>query len=212
MQKTLIHHGIDLLCLMTLLVVADPSSAQINILNNSQIRGYDEYRGAYAQFGVSAGEIDFDELGNTNVNGDPGGGFGITGGYRLNSWLSLEANMTYIGGGDVELGNTNVGDGEAFAFLFGPKIYFLGALPELPIAELFQPYFTIGIGGGEVENDGKNGFADEERSSFVARFIGGFDLWLTDHVGIFLEGGYHVWDDDLVDGIGLGTLGAQYRF
>ena len=212
----MIQRGIYLLCGAALLLTALPAAAQINIFNNSQIRGYDEFRGPYAQFGVSIGQIELDKVGTQRFESDVGGGFTMGGGFRWNSWLALEANLSYIGGGDTDAkvgrNGVNVGTSEAFAITFGPKLYFLGALPELPIPELFQPYFLVGIGGGEYENNGKNRGQDEERSSFVARFKGGFDVWVTDNIGIFAEGGYQVWDDESVDGIGLGTFGGQYRF
>ena len=180
-----------------------PALGQSRVLDESSIRGY-EYTGPYAQFGITVGAIEFDGIDET----DAGGGFAMTGGYRILPWLSAEGNVTYMGGADLD---NSSADAEFFSFTFGPKIYPLGALEEQPLPELFQPYALIGIGGGEFEIDGLGGRSVEE-STFIARFILGFDVWLTDHWGTFVEGGYHVAEDDDIDGAGVFTFGGQYRF
>ena len=50
------------------------------------------------------------------------------------------------------------------------------------------------------------------KDSFVARFILCFDVWATDHVGFFVEGGGLVAEEDSVEGVGVFTFGAQYGF
>jgi hypothetical protein len=170
----------------------------------SSPRGYD-YEGPYAQFGVAVGQIDFN---GGNIDNNASGGFTISGGYRFLPWLSGEGNFTYMGGGAVEKGRFDLGDGSFFAFTFGPKLYPLGAFEIEQIPESFQPYALIGIGGGEVEIDNTS----YDRSAFVARFILGFDVWLTDHAGLFVEGGGHAVDESKVDGVGIFTVGGQYRF
>lgn len=186
--------------LLLVLAVASPAAAQG--LFSGNIRGND-YTGPYAQFGVAVGQIDFD-----GADSDAGGGFTMTGGYRILPWLAGEANFTFLGGGDVEVGNNDVGDGQFFAFTFGPKIYPLAAFGATGIPNFFQPYGLVGIGGGEFEIDDTN----YDESAFIARFIVGADLWATDNIGFFVEGGGHVTDEDEVDGVGIFTLGAQYRF
>jgi len=168
------------------------------------VRGYD-YEGPYAQFGVSVGQIDFD---GPNIDNNASGGFNLTGGYRFLPWVSGEFNFTYLGGGSVERGSTDIGDGSFFAFTFGPKFYPLGAFEVEQMPETIQPYGLIQIGGGEfhVEN------SSFDRRGFIARFILGFDFWATDHVGFFVEGGGHATDQDDVDGVGIFTVGGQYRF
>lgn len=170
-------------------------------LDGRPVRGYNEFTGFYGQFGVSVGEIELD--GNADV--DAGGGFTMTGGYRLLSWLALEGNISYLGGGELDGTNREV---DFFSITFGPKFYPLGALREQPMLQLVQPYALVGIGGGEYDIE-DTGY---EESTFIARFIAGFDVWLTDHAGVFVEGGYHVAADDDIDGTGLFTVGGQYRF
>jgi hypothetical protein len=188
------------------LLATHSSAAQEQSGSSGSIRGYD-YEGAYLQFGVAVGQIDFD-LDNVNEDNNASGGFTMTGGYRVLPWLSAEANFTYLGGGSVEAGSFDIGDGSFFAFTFGPKVYPLGVFEVDSIPETIQPYGLIQIGGGEFDIDNTSG----PKSAFVARFIIGFDLWATDNVGFFVEGGGHATDEDEVDGVGIFTVGAQYRF
>jgi hypothetical protein len=113
-----------------------------------------------------------------------------------------------MGGGAVERGSFDIGDGSFFAFTFGPKIYPLGLFKVERIPDIVQPYALIQIGGGEFEVD--NTSFDE--SAFIARFMLGFDIWATDNIGFFVEGGGHATDEDDVDGVGVFTVGGQYRF
>jgi hypothetical protein len=175
------------------------SGSQSRLFNESTFQGYDAYKGFYAQFGASVGEIDLD-----GVDVDTGGGFTITGGYRILPWLSGEANFTYLGGGEIDGTNRDI---DYFSFTFGPKFYPLAFFDRQPIPEFIQPYGLVAIGGGEYDVE-----SGPDKSTFIARFIFGFDVWFTDHIGTFVEGGYHVADTSRVDGTGLFTIGAQYRF
>ena len=83
----------------------------------------------------------------------------------------------------------------------------MGLIDVEEIPDTIQPYAFIGIGGGEGEIDGA-----ETKSSFVARFILGIDVWATDDVGFFVEGGGFAADEDDIDGAGVFSVGAQYRF
>lgn len=193
----------------TSLLVAGAAAAETRYFEASSQRGY-SFEGPYAQLGVSIGVIEVD-FPRTDV--DAGGGFTLTGGYRFLPWLSAEANFSYVGGGDLEFRRREIGDAEYFSFTFGPKSYPFGAVPESdqPIPGFIQPYALLQIGGGEVELDPDRG-GTTERSAFIARFLFGVDLWMTDRVGAFIEGGYHLAADDDIDGTGLFTFGGQYRF
>ncbi|MEM9174866.1 MAG: outer membrane beta-barrel protein [Myxococcota bacterium] len=196
--------------LLGALFAATPALAAEPLFGDGEVRGYDAYTGPYAAFGIAIGRVDYDD-GEfiADVDSEASGGFTLTGGYRFLPWLSGEAHFIFLGGNDnVEVGNQDF-DSEGFAFTFGPKVYPLALLDESPIPENFQPYAAIGIGGGELEIDAAN--ADEE-DSFVARFILGVDIWATDHVGFFVEGGGYAVEEDAIDGIGVFTFGGQYRF
>jgi hypothetical protein len=204
MQRGRIVNGVWIaLWAAIVLIQVGPLDAQAELFNERQIRGYD-YTGAYGQFGVAVGEINFD-----HSSSDASGGFTLTGGYRFLPWLAAEGNFTYLGGGDVEVRNRNVGEADFFAFTFGPKIYPLGFFKVDAIPHFIQPYALVGIGGGEFDVDNTN---LNHESSFVARFILGFDVWATDHIGFFVEGGGHAASEHDVEGVGLFTFGGQYRF
>jgi hypothetical protein len=193
-----------------ILLIADPASAKAKWFDESSIRGY-EYTGPYAQLGVSIGRIDFDDRGFQDVDNDASGGFTLTGGYRVLPWLAAEGNFTFLGGEqNVEVGNIDR-DSHFFAFTFGPKVYPLGAFETDAIPHFVQPYGLVQIGGGEIEVAGSRN-AGFDKSTFVARFLLGFDLWASDHVGFFVEGGGHVIEDGRADGAGIFTVGVQYRF
>jgi len=176
--------------------------------HDDSIRGYDEFKGFYAQFGITIGGIDYD--GPSDI--DAGGGVSMTGGYRILPWLSAEANFTYVGGADAEFRNNNSGEANYFAFTVGPKFYPMAAFDQEIIPEFIQPYGLLAIGGGEFEIDGIRGSRGHKKSSFITRFIFGVDFWITDHVGTYVEGGYHAAADDDIDGTGVFTFGGQYRF
>ena len=190
-----------------LVVVLGVALATEGFAESDGVAGY-EYEGPYAQFGISIGQIDFDDVGSSNIDNNASGGFTLTGGYRFLPWLSGEAHFSYLGGGSVDVGSRQIGDGSFFAFTFGPKVYPLGAFPVEQFPEIVQPYATIQIGGGEFEVDGTS----FDESAFMARFILGFDFWFTDHIGAFVEGGGFATSEDDVDGVGVFTVGGQYRF
>ncbi|MCB9378110.1 MAG: porin family protein [Holophagales bacterium] len=182
---------------------AGPVAAQSGALGG-RVRGY-EYTGPYAQFGVSIGQINFDD---SDIENDVAGGFTLGGGYRILPWLAADGNFTYLAGEvDVD-GFAGDFDADAWGFTFGPKFYPLGLAKVEGIPSFIQPYGTIGIGGGEAEIDDSN--VDED--FFLARFILGVDVWMTDHLGVFVEGGGFATSEDDVEGAGIFTLGGQYRF
>ncbi len=165
------------------------------------VRGYDQYTGPYAQFGIGIGATEGDD---GAPDTDAQGGFTLTGGYRVSSWLSGEINFTFLEG---ELDGFD-NDVQYFSFTFGPKLYPLALAEQSALPETVQPYLLIAIGGGEYEVEDTR----FDEGTFIARFIFGFDWWATDQIGAFVEGGYHVASEDDITGSGLFTFGAQYRF
>ena len=196
------------LSLTTVIFAARTATAESTGLFTDQvIRGY-EFVGPYGQFGFSIGQVNFDDIGPLDVDSEASGGFTLTGGYRFLPWLSAEANFSFLGGNDnVEIGNRDF-DSQLWSFFFGPKFYPLGLLEDPGLPDAVQPYALVQIGGGEGEIDD----VGDEEDSFVARFILGFDIWMTDNVGLFVEGGGWVVEEDAIDGAGIFTFGGQYRF
>lgn len=188
------------------LLGAATAGAQARLFDESSMPGY-EYRGPYAQLGGGGGVID---PGISGLETGVGGGFTLTGGWRALSWLSGEVNLSYLTGGNVQVGGVSVGEASFFAFSFGPKLYPLGALEIEAIPQFIQPYGLVGVGGGEFEFKGSG--IDTTVDTFIARFLVGFDVWATKSFGLFAEGGYHLATADEVDGAGIFTFGAQARF
>ncbi len=177
------------------------TTADAKGLDGKPVRGYDDYTGPYAQFGISIGRTDGkDSDDSTKAQG----GFNLTGGYRVLPWLSGEANFIFMRG-KLDRGSDQA---NYFSFTFGPKIYPVAFLEEQPIPEQFQPYMIVAIGGGQYEVEDTS----FDKSTFIARFIWGVDWWLTDQLGAFVEGGYHAASQKDIDGTGVFTFGAQYRF
>ncbi len=188
-----------------LLLLAGPIAAQSSPSGDTATRESDD-AGFYAQLGVDVGAINFD-----HSSSNASGGVSVTGGYPVLPWLAAEGNFTYMGGGDVERHGDNVGNAGFYAFTLGAKIHplsFSKAGFERDLGSA-QPYASIGIGGGRF--DAGDSEIDAE-GSFVARFLFGFDIWATDHVGFFVEGGGYAASEEDVEGVGLLTFGAQYRF
>lgn len=188
-----------------LFLLADPVAAQSDPASDSGTDGSD-YAGFYGQLGIDLGAINFD-----HSTSNASGGVSVTGGYRFLPWLAAEGNFTYMGGGDVERHGDNVGKADFYAFTLGAKLYPLSLSDAEVERDLgsAQPYASIGIGGGRF--DAGDSTIDAE-GSFVARFLLGFDIWATDHIGFFVEGGGYAASEEDVEGVGLLSFGGQYRF
>lgn len=186
--------------LVVALLLAQPAAAQTT--NDQRNDGYG-YVGPYIQGALSIGRIDFDG----GIDSEASGGFGLTAGYRALPWISGEAHFQLLGGID----NVDVGPGERdslfWGFTFGPKVYPFAVIEDSGLPDALQPYAFVGIGGGEIDIDGGG-----EESAFIGRFILGFDYWLDEHLGVFVEGGGFAFDDDDVDGVGVFSVGGSYRF
>jgi hypothetical protein len=118
------------------------------------------------------------------------GGFTATGGYRFLPWVSAEGNVTFLRGDDKEI----------VGFIAGAKFYPLGAVEAPAVPDFVQPYGAIGLGVGTDDR------------SYLARFMLGVDVWATDQLGFFVEGGGYAVGGHSANGIGNFSLGAQFRF
>lgn len=178
--------------LMTLaggfLLVAGAVSAQ------ETVQGYDHV-GPYAAFGFSIGETNGDDgVDDSKVQG----GFNLRGGYRVNEWVAGEADFIFVSDASDDV--------DFFTFTFGPKFFPLGFFETDAVPDALQPYLTIAIGGGQYVLD------DDREGTFIARIVPGFDYWIDDHLGLWVEGGYYISAEDFVQGTGIFSVGAQYRF
>jgi opacity protein-like surface antigen len=204
-------------------LIVGSTTVQAEWFDESAIRGYDDFTGPYARFGIAIGQVnlDEDEVGDAldvvdgNLDSDVSAGFTMAGGYRIFPWLAVDANFVFLTGKDnIEAsadGNSFEGDLQSFVFTFGPKVFPLALVDLDAVPHYVQPYVSIGIGGGEVEADFGGGF-DTKKDGFAARFIVGFDVWATDNVGFYFEGGGFLIDSKFIEGAGEFGFGGQYRF
>ena len=113
---------------------------------------------------------------------DMGYGLGVTYGVRAERWFSLEMDFEWIEGYDIYQSTVlgpNVDKLEQYSlnlsFGFRPINH-----------RIFDPFLQIG--GGWTRVSMKNAHANGD--GFAFRFGLGSDFWVTDHIGIRLEGRY----------------------
>jgi len=185
-RETALRAAIAIGCLM--LLPAATASAEMH-----------EHEGAYAKAGIGLGFIDPD----LDVDVDPGAGISFTGGYHLASWLAAEGDITVVAGAKVENSDITV---TAVGFTIGAKAYPLGAM-DTNAPEWLDPYGIFGIGGGYADAEDVG-----DDSSFLVRFAFGAEFMNWENKGLFVQGGYDIVTEDLVDGVGHLIVGGIYRF
>jgi hypothetical protein len=174
----------------------------------AQERGVEpDLTGFYVNLGANIGAPEFDGP----LDGEVGGGVAFGGGYRVTPWLAAELEFDLLAGSDVEVGGSDVGDAQYWAITANVKGYPFSAFEKDVIPAWIQPYARFGMGGGEIEVD-FDGLGEEEDGTFVARFGGGIDFLIHRHWGAYVDGGFHVASEDDLDGVGIFTVGAFYRF
>lgn len=164
--------------------------------------------GPYVKAGVNIGEPDLDAGG---VDAEVGGGVSVGGGYFFTPWIAAQLDFDYLGGSDLEVGSNDVGEADYWAITVNTKGYPMAAIQPENYPNWLQPYALFGIGGGEFETE-LNNANDVEDGTFIARFGLGTDFLVHENIGTYVEGGYHVASEDRLDGVGIFTLGAFYRF
>jgi len=164
--------------------------------------------GAYLNLGANIGAPDFDFAG---VDGKVGGGVAFGAGYRMTKWLAAELEFDLLAGSDVKVNGSKIGDAQYWAITGNVKAYPFQAFETDVIPAWIQPYGRFGMGGGEIEIDFDNA-GTRDQGTFVARFGGGIDFLLDRHWALYMDGGYHATSEDDLDGVGIFTLGAFYRF
>jgi hypothetical protein len=187
---------------LMLLCVQSGSASAENALFSESKEGY-KWLGPYAKLGLAIG---FPNENHRLPDVDPGAGLDFAGGWRVTPWLAAELDMNFIAGADVAHTNHDL---SVFAATVNVKAYPLGALDadQVPFTAV-QPYLLFGIGGGEVR------LHHSHKGSFLARFGGGVDWWISESWGAYFDLGYVVVEKDRtgLDGEGLMMLGAMFRF
>jgi len=150
----------------------------------SSARAEDEFNrpGAYAGVGGSYMVSGFQDGATAGDFGDTLG-FNVRGGYRVNDFWAFEGIYEY---GD-DFGARQVFPGERIrtnAFTGNAKLL-------LPLGR-FQPYLMAGAGflNANADRGLKRTGWDVDGTNFAGRFGGGFDLYATEHVALYMDAAY----------------------
>jgi opacity protein-like surface antigen len=144
---------------------------------------------------------EFSVLGAVNADAESSFGINGRGGYRFHPHFAAELEIDWHSpfGVDYASGTIHVARGE-----LEPLVFTANAKGYL-FKDRFQPYAALGIGVMTVEDDRFTGFA--------ARFGGGVDLYVTEHIVLNTEVRYVLptGSAESFDMISFGW-GLQYRF
>ena len=142
-------------------------------------------------------------------------GLSFTGGYRIATWIGVDAEFIWVGGGDLLSDGKKFADLSMLAITANVKIYPLAYSPDL-IPQWIQPYVVMGIGSGLAQYtptaDLREDFGTENVNIFMGRFGGGIELLLTGHWGVYVDGSYYVASDEVFNGAGTLRFGILYNF
>jgi hypothetical protein len=137
-------------------------------------------------------------------------GFQAIGGYRVTSWIGFDLEVDYLTGGELKLQSTGqkISDSSALAVTANARLYPI--TPFLPANwRHVQWAIVLGIGGGRYFEDTAISLS---QSTFLVRFGTGLDGWITDHWGVYIDGGYNFSTSTDIYGFGYLTAGIAYRF
>lgn len=153
---------------------------------------------------------DFETLENSVGNTSAGQGFSIWLGYRFNAWVATIARGEYVRGLETNF-NGNDTDTELASGTLGARVYPLASISER-WDDRIEPYAEVTVGLGNVDRDlGSN--LEAKETNFVSRFALGFDVWITESVGLTFSSAYWLPAGDLSDfRYYSGNAGVQYRF
>ena len=152
--------------------------------------GFDKFR--------DTGGIDFDEAYGLN--------YWV--GLRLVDFISAELNLEYLEGFDFSASGADV-DAQVLAFTWNAKIFPLSRV----ITGRIDPFVYAGIGVGWVELNGNSAAGKVDETAFIARFGGGLDLYLTEHLAFQVSSSYVLPTGRLDDTAYVSLVfGLQYRW
>jgi opacity protein-like surface antigen len=149
-----------------------------------------------------------DEFSNSVVDTELGNSYGlaITYGVRLQNYLSVEIDFEWLEGHEIEQ-TTALG-----VLHDNLQYYSLGMVFGFrPLNHaIFDPFLSVGGGWTRVNLDN----FDVHGDGFAFKFAVGSDFWVTDHIGIRVEGRYLLpVTDEIEDLDSVGPrIGVFYRF
>ncbi len=168
--------------------------------------------GLYAGVGVQGGVYtEFDDELKDNIPGfdfdtDPAVGFDVFAGYRVHRYVAAELEFEMLPATDTDVsGLGKIGTLETWTVTTNLKL--------LPLAGRVQPFALAGIGALHAKVSASGSPADESDADFAARFGGGVDVYVTDHIVVWARSTYVLptGSVDFVDYVDFGG-GLQYRF
>ena len=168
--------------------------------------------GGYIVLGGVTAFNNFSDIPPT-FNFDTSLGFMLRGGYRIDRYFSVEAEGNFLSGWDTD--DTVVPGIDASDFTLDGGIATINALAYLPLGR-FQPHLTVGLGGmwgqlrttastSEICGPNEFWFCQPVYSqlghsgSFVMKFGGGLDFYVTRDWAIALDVAYVLPFGDLDD-------------
>jgi opacity protein-like surface antigen len=131
-----------------------------------------------------------------DVSVDVDDGIGANGrvGLRIFSGLAVEAQYEWISPYDVSIAGVDSFDVETHVLTANAKLL-------MPWWRL-QPYLLAGVGFADAKLEDKLGLGlSEHETQLAARGALGFDLYLTEHIALFAEGGVVVIDQKIDTGL-----------
>lgn len=167
--------------------------------------------GLYAGAGVQGGvytQFD-DQLKDSfggNFDTDTAVGFDVFAGYRVYRYVAAELEFEMLPAADTDVsGLGKLGSLATWAFTTNLKL--------LPLAGRVQPFALAGIGALHAKVSASGSAVDESDADFAARFGGGVDVYVTDHIVVWARSTYVLptGSVDFVDYVDFGG-GLQYRF
>jgi hypothetical protein len=192
------HHRLSLLVAsLSLLIAAAWGGA-------ASAEPEEELSGAYLGIGPAGGFEDFDNTAGLDI--DPAVGFDAWGGYRLGKWIAAELQLEYMNGFGFSFFGTDI-DGQLVSFGGNLKLFPLASF----LPDCVQPFLIEGPGLTWYELD--SGFSDSDELDFSARFGGGIDVYVSDHIALQAASSYVLATGDLagVNYVSVG-LGLHYRY
>jgi opacity protein-like surface antigen len=192
-------------------------------MQTARAQNYPDSVGLYGQVAIVAGWPDIDGFPGSPVAPETGtmAGLSFTAGYRIATWIGVDAEFMWIGGGDIINANfgpqfgVKVADASLMAITGNAKLYPLAFAPDV-IPQWVQPYGVIGIGSGLSQARPvvalRASFGADNVNVFMGRFGAGLELLLTDHWGTYVDGSYYVGNDDVFRGAGTLRFGTEYNF
>lgn len=159
--------------------------------------------GPYLGLGAAFGFDDFDLSDYFDI--DPAYGLDVWAGYRFHPHVAAETQIEYLNGFKTELHGFELSKNQTVTWTTNLKAFLLTGR--------FQPFAYVGIGLGWQQIELSIVDRSADFLGFAARFGGGVDFYITEHLALQANASYVLPTGEL-DGFGYTSMvvGAQFRF